>query len=273
MYYDFYHLKRPPFLLRPESTSLFISPYQYAAVECISHGIADRQGMCVLIGADGVGKTTLLRASLESNRQKRFKTIYLADANVPFIEVLRKMYRALGLQVTTESLSEMLTDLYKVLIKEYKNGLNIVLVLDNAEYYSIVNLEHLMLLDKLKMNSHHIVQLVFVGNMAFKKSIYEGLSKTLKQNISILSYIPPLNKEESYRYIYYHLAKIRVLDEPIFTNKALQYLIDYAQGIPRSLNTVCTEALREGFWCQQKPITAKIVRRAIAQIEQPNRIT
>jgi general secretion pathway protein A len=273
MYYDFYHLKRPPFLTRPELTSLFISPYQYAAVECISHGIADRQGVCVLIGADGVGKTTLLRACLESHRQRRLKTIYLADANVPFIDVLGTIYRALGLQVTTGLLSELLTDLYKFLINEYKNSINIALIVDNAEYYSIVNLEYLMLLNKINIHSRHIIQVVLVGNMAFKKSVDENFSKSLKQDISILSYLSPLNKEESYRYIYYHLAKIRVRDEPIFTNKALQYLIDYAQGIPRSLNTVCTEAMMEGFWCQQKLITAKIVRRAIAQIEQHKRRT
>jgi general secretion pathway protein A len=268
MYYDFYHLKQPPFLTRPESTALFISPAQYAAVECLSHGIADRQGVGVLIGANGVGKTTLLRACLEHHRHQQLKTIYLAEANIPFIDVLRKIYRALGLRVTTVLLSELLTDLYKFLIKEYKNGINVALIFDNAEYYSVVNLEYLMLLNKLNVNSQHIVQIIFSGNMTFKKFISENLSKNLRQNINILSYMPPLNKEESYRYIFYHLAKIQVREEPIFTNRALQYLIAYAHGLPRRLNTACTEALMEGFWCQQKPVTAKIVRRAIAQIER-----
>lgn len=268
MYYHFYHLKYPPFPPQPELSSLFVSSHQQAAVEYISDGIAARQGLLVLIGVDGVGKTTLLRASLACTERKRLRTIYLSDPNMTFVEILHRIYRALGLKTRKASLSEMFSELYKILTKAYKLGLNIALVIDNAEYINLLNLRYLMILNQLKVYSHNLIQIIFVGNKSFKIDIYKKFPGYIKKEINIISYIDPLEKEESYRYIYYYIKKSSIRDEQIFTKKALKYIIQYARGIPKSLNRVCTEALMEGYWSQQKPITAKIVRRAIAQIEQ-----
>jgi type II secretory pathway predicted ATPase ExeA len=267
MYHHFYYLNHPPFPSQPDLSSLFVSSHQQAAVEYICNGIAARQGLLVLIGTDGVGKTTLLRADLARIERKRCKTIYLPDPNLPFGEVLHQIYRALGLKARAQSRSEMVSDLYKILTKLYELSINLVIVVDNAEYIHLLNLRYLMILNQLKACSHNLIQVVLVGNKSLKMDFDRNFPFYIKKEISVISYISPLEKEESYRYIHYHIENAKIRGEKIFTKRALKHIVQYGGGIPKRLNTVCTAALMEGYWSQQKPITAKIVRRAIAQIE------
>jgi len=64
MYLDYYRLQRAPFPLTPDPTLRFVSPSHQRAMDALTQGIAARQGLVVLTGVPGVGKTMLVHAYL-----------------------------------------------------------------------------------------------------------------------------------------------------------------------------------------------------------------
>src|SRR5262249_40088169 len=68
------------------------------------------------------------------------------------------------------------------------------------------------------------------------------------------------------------LAQVTQDDTPVFTTAALRSIVRYGKGLPREVNVLCTNALIAGFTAQQKPITAALVQRLIADSQDRRRI-
>jgi hypothetical protein len=65
------------------------------------------------------------------------------------------------------------------------------------------------------------------------------------------------------------LAQVTRRDNFVFTDDALQRIVQQAQGIPRTLNNLCTHALLTGVRAQQRPITATLADSVIIACTAP----
>src|SRR4030065_102564 len=127
MYQNFYHLKKEPFHITPDPEFLFLSPSHKQALGSIIYGVKNRKGFVLITGEVGVGKTTILRSYLEGVVKQKTKIIYIFNSNVSFPNLLKTIYRELGLQPKTDDSVEMLDGLYQILMDEFKQG-NVVLL-------------------------------------------------------------------------------------------------------------------------------------------------
>src|SRR5208283_512110 len=91
--------------------------------------------------------------------------------------------------------------------------------------------------------------------------------RQLKQRIAIYSTILPLTEAESFEYIKFRLTQASRVKVPVFTGGAAQEIIRAAKGIPRSINIIADNALITGFGAQRKPVTSKIVREVIGDLQ------
>jgi general secretion pathway protein A len=265
MYLDFYLLKKAPFHITPDPEFLFLSPSHKAALGALVYGIEERQGFVALLGEVGLGKTTILRSYLERVDQSQLKPIYLLHANLSFGDLLNTLCQECGLEGTTEHVAETVNRLHHVLIEEYKQGRNVALLVDEAQHMPIETLEHLRMLSNLETSTQKLLQIILVGQPEFEAKLNDHALRQLKQRLVIRATIAPLTAEESRDYILYRLAKVSTVDEPIFTRGALQAIIKQAQGTPRVLNILCTNALIQGFGYGQRRISAKIAKEVIAE--------
>src|SRR5262245_58508710 len=71
-YEPFYGLKAKPVSLSTDPRSLYKSPAHAAVLEDLLAGIRRREGIVVLTGEMGIGKTTLCRAALYQLDRKTF---------------------------------------------------------------------------------------------------------------------------------------------------------------------------------------------------------
>ena len=106
MYLDYYRLQRAPFPLTPDPTLLFVSASHHAAMDALTQGIAARQGLVVLTGAPGVGKTTLVHAYLAGGAP-HLTTLVLWQARHSFMDILALMARRLAVPVATDDLGAL----------------------------------------------------------------------------------------------------------------------------------------------------------------------
>jgi general secretion pathway protein A len=58
----------------------------------------------------------------------------------------------------------------------------------------------------------------------------------------------------------------------VFTRGALRQIVEHAKGVPRVINILCDNALVNGLGYQKKPVTARIVREAIADLTGRTRV-
>ena len=265
MYLDFYLLKKEPFHVTPDPEFLFLSPSHKAALRTLVYGVEERQGFVALLGEVGLGKTTILRSYLERVDQSQLKPIHLIHPKLSFLELLHTLCQECGLEGTTENIAETITGLHHVLTGEYQQGRNVALLVDEAQHMPLETLEQLLLLSNLETSTQKLLQIVLVGQPEFEAKLNAQALRQLKQRLVIRATIVPLTAEESRDYILYRLAKVRLADNPIFTRGALQAIITQAQGIPRVLNTLCTNALIQGFVNGQPRISVKIAQEVIAE--------
>jgi general secretion pathway protein A len=265
MYLDFYLLKKEPFHVTPDPEFLFLSPSHKAALRTLVYGVEERQGFVALLGEVGLGKTTILRSYLKQVDQSQLKPIHLLHPKLSFRELLHMLCQECGLEGTTENIGETITRLHHVLIGEYQQGRNVALLVDEAQHMPLETLEQLLLLSNLETSKQKLLQIVLVGQPEIDAKLNAQALRQLKQRLVIRATIVPLTAEESRDYILYRLAKVRLVDNPIFTRGALQAIITQAQGIPRVLNILCTNALIQGFVNGQPRISVKIAQEVIAE--------
>lgn len=263
MYQHFYNLKKEPFHITPDPEFLFLSRSHKQALGSIIYGVKNRKGFVVITGEVGVGKTTILRSYLEGVAKPKTKIIYIFNANVSFQNLLKTIYKELGHDAKSGDSVEMLSDMYQILMEEYKQGNTVLLVVDEAQNMPIKTLENLRMLSNLETSKDKLLQIVLVGQHEFDEILNLYELRQLKQRIVIRSTIIPLSEEESAAYIKHRLAKAANNGSQVFTKAALKRIIKEANGIARNLNILCDNALITGFGYKVTPVNTKIVNEVI----------
>ena len=267
MYLNYYRLKQEPFHITPDPEFLYLSPSHREALAAIIYGIEQKKGFVAIVGAVGVGKTTILRSYLETADKNRLKTIYIFNARLTFEGLLKTIYEELGLPIETTDTVEMVNRLFQVLVDHYAEGNSVILVIDEAQNMPVETLENLRMLSNLETPKDKLIQIVLVGQPEFEETLNLDQLRQLKQRIAIRSTILPLTKTESLEYIRHRLHKAGGKAEEVFSSSALDAVIRKANGIPRVMNILCDNALITGFGYQRKPIGADIVREVLADFD------
>ena len=264
MYKKFYNLTKEPFHITPDPQFLYLSESHKQALAAIIYGIEKRKGFVAITGGVGVGKTTIVRAYLDQAISADLKVIYVFHANLSFKELVKALYRDLGLELATHDLVDMVNGLHMALIELYKQGKTVVVIIDEAQNMPIETLENMRMLSNLETHTEKLIQIVLVGQTELDELLEKHELRQLKQRIAIRSHIAPLSPQESHAYITHRLS-IAGLDKPtIFSHKALDIIVAEANGVPRRLNVLCDNALITGFGYQKNPITAAIAREIVA---------
>ena len=268
MYERFYGLRKAPFHITPDPEFLFLSPTHKEALASIVYGVEMRKGFVLIVGEVVLGKTTILRSYLERVDKKRLRIIYIFNPNVPFSALLDSIEQAAGLDVRPEDdVVVRVHRLSEVLIEEYRQGRNVVLVVDEAQNMPVETLENLRLLSNLETSKDKLIQIALIGPPELEGLLDRHELRQLKQRIAVRSTLAPLRATESLAYIRYRLKKAGPEDTRVFTKGALRRIVKHGKGIPRTLNILCDNALITGLGYQKKPVTTAIVREVIADLK------
>ena len=264
MYEEFYGLETAPFHITPDPEFLYLSPSHKEALASIVYAIERRKGFVVVLGEVGLGKTTILRFYLEKLAADGLSTAYLFNPNVPFKALLEAIYRELGIEDQPDGVHAMVDRLHEEFIEEYRQGRNVVLIVDEAQNMPVETLEYLRVLSNLETSTEKLLQIVLVGQPEFADKLDLRELRQLKQRIAVRYTLLPLTERESADYIEHRLHKAGGSSSSVFTRGALRAIVRHAQGIPRTLNILCDNAMVTGLGYHKKPVTARIVREVVA---------
>jgi general secretion pathway protein A len=147
-------------------------------------------------------------------------------------------------------------------------------IIDEAQNMPLPTLESLRMLSNLETTREKLLQIVLVGQPELEAMLMRHELRQLRNRIALLAKIRPLTEKESLNYIQSRLDKVSLRkNNRIFTNEALRLIVKRAQGIPRTINILCDNALITGYGYQSSVITADIIKEIIADREglRPNK--
>src|SRR5262245_6776616 len=107
MDFGLYHFNDRPYHDTPTPVSLFLSASHQAALQALKAGITAQRGFVVLLGADGLGKTTVLHAALACLNPQQYWTLPLRATALSLQAVLVRLGQAYGCALDTENLHVM----------------------------------------------------------------------------------------------------------------------------------------------------------------------
>jgi len=268
MYVKFYQLKKEPFHITPDPELFYLSSSHKEAFASVMYGVENRKGFMAVLGEVGTGKTTVIRSYLMQQARKNFKPIYLFNSNITFEELVRIVLKEFRIDPADQSLSEMVQRLHWALFNAYKQGINVAVFIDEAQNMPVSTLENLRMLSNLETHKEKLIQIVLIGQPELNDKLGLHELRQLDQRIVFRAHITPLSKEESFEYLYYRLGQAARVPSRVFTEKALEYIIARAHGIPRVLNILCDNALIAGYAMQEKPVSVQTVKQVIREFDE-----
>ena len=258
MYKSYFGLRALPFGASPDPRFLFLRPQIQEALACLQYGIAARKGFVVMTGEVGTGKTTLLRAVLDTFAKGRVATAFLSNPRLDVLGFFEIVLTDFGIPPLSRTKSGMLLQLNSWLIARFRARQLCVIVIDEAQNLSWDLLEEIRLLTNLETTSEKLVQIVLSGQPELEEMLLNPKVRQLRQRVSLWVRTQALNSEETQAYIGERL-RIAGASEPVLLPEAMELVYYYSKGIPRIINLICEHTLINAYAEQVKPIPAHIV--------------
>jgi general secretion pathway protein A len=262
MYQEYYGLKENPFRLAPDARYLYWSQTHQNAFRHLLYSIQSRKNLIVLAGEVGTGKTTLLHVLMEQVKTTEAKTYiaYVVHSTVNAEDLFRYIFHELGLELNIRSKIDYVLALKRFSLQCANQGERLLIILDEAQNYTHEVLEEIRLLSNLETQQETLLQIILTGQLQLVKNINKQDTYQLKQRVSMIYNLLPLNRVETQAYIQRRLNIAGAQDCSFFQEDAIAVIYQYSRGIPRVINLICDHALLYSYAANKRQVGKKIIR-------------
>lgn len=267
MYEKFFGFHSRPFASTADATTYCPLPSHEDALALLECCVRDGEGMGVMLGPAGSGKTLLCRVLLDS--------IHSSHAAIWIASIHRGSVRSLlqailfDLSIGYEGLDEqeMRLRLTQFLMERYGRRQHTLLVVDEAQNLSAEQIEELRLLTNLEGRQDRAAQVLLVGQAPLGERMDRPEMLAARERIAAVARLRPFNLEETIEYVRARVARAGAVADSIFTADALTEVHLRAGGIARRINQLCHRALLLAFADDNGMIDDSDVERAANQLQ------
>jgi general secretion pathway protein A len=259
--------RESPFGVTPNPTFLFSSRMHRAALQSMIHSIESNLGFTVLLGAPGMGKTTLLLQLLTQYRDSA-RTAFIFQTQCNRYELLRFLASELELPITQRDEVALHLRLKEMLVNEARAGRKVLIFIDEAQNLRRSSLEAIRLLSDFETARAKLLHIILAGSARLGETLLAPELLQLAQRISTVCRLEPLTPEEVNGYVTFRLgvAGCRVA-EHLFSPEALAEVAEQSEGIPRVVNSICYRALFLAYAGSERRIGRALARQAATDLD------
>lgn len=259
-YESFYGLKEQAFSNAPDSRFYFESSQHSEAMVRMLHAVDTMKGLTVMVGDIGTGKTLLARKALEkleADPQYEATLLVIVHSEITAEWILRKIALQLGVENPGETKGQIISQLYERLMQIYEQGKKAIVLIDEANMLQKREIfEEFRGLLNLEVPGRKLVSIVLLGLPELEQ--YLALDPPLLQRVAVKFILKSLTRETTEQYIRHRLG-VAGCAKDIFTQSGYQMIFDYSRGIPRLINTICDNAMLEGYLMKREVIDTDII--------------
>ena len=171
MYDQFYGFTGRPFQITPDPKFYFESGTHRKAMSYLGYGLAQGEGVIIITGESGTGKTTLLGHLLQTVDAERLNAVKLVATQIAGDDLLALTAEQFGLDFYGEEANQMLKGIEIYLRSQARAGRRTLLLVDEAQNLSVAALEQLTMLSNLYLGEHPLMQIFMLGQPEFRHTL------------------------------------------------------------------------------------------------------
>lgn len=238
---DKFGLEVPPFSVSPDPRFLYQTPQHKRALAQIRFTVQDRQGLAVLYGDVGMGKSTLVRKLYDLYRtDDSYETILLTNPDpTSALQLLKRITDACELSRKRSRLDQM-QELEAFLVERFRGGKNTVLLIDEAQLLRGEQFELIRQLTNFESSSSKLIQIVLAGQNNLRAKL--RLKRALLSRAMTIMTLDQLTLEETQAMIEFRL-RVAGRSESMFEPEAITAVYKISKGVPREIIKLCRSAL------------------------------
>ena len=262
---SYFALTDDPFRLTPDEAFFYPTRGHVAVREVVQHTIEMGEGIVVVLGEPGTGKTLLLRMLLKAVEGR--ETVLVVTPAVSPEDLLRIVISDLtGGEPRSQNKAMLLQELFGHVERLASQGRGLLIAIDEAQHTPPETLEQLRLITNFETDRRKLVQLLLVGQPELRQLLETPLLRPFAQRISVVEQLRPLSRKEVEEYILFRLKRAgggRVEFQP----RAVEAIYGASGGIPRLVNKIAGRSLFLAYANKTRTITPRLVEEALSTME------
>ncbi|HAK91661.1 AAA family ATPase [Massilia timonae] len=266
MYNHYFQLKHAPFSIAPDPRYLFMSERHREALAHLLYGIGSGGGFVLLTGEIGAGKTTVCRCFIEQVPDN-CRLAYIFNPRLNAEELLQTICDELHIALPSgvSGVKSYVDAINRYLLESHAQGLNNVLVIDEAQNLSSEVLEQLRLLTNLETSERKLLQIILIGQPELRTMLARPELEQLAQRVIARYHLGPLSEQETGAYIAHRLAVSGAAGMP-FPASLTPVVHRLTHGVPRRINLLCDRALLGAYVENSPQVTRAILLKSAEEV-------
>lgn len=272
-YETFYGLDEKPFSLSTDPKFLYHSASHDQVAQELLTAIRRHDGLVLITGEFGVGKTTLCRAVTEELDRRTLTSVVLepltsiddllrtvlVDFGVISHDDLARAPQAATREALTATLKSFLASLNSL-------QASAVVIIDEAQQLPVDVLQQMPTIAEAGDKSRTL-QVVLVGQPTLTAMLKRSELRLLNEEVAVRSRLGPLAADEIVGYVMLRLGVAGRSPRVDFDDGAMARVHELSGGIPRVVNLLCDRALSRGFEASASVIDAALVDAAAEDLD------
>ncbi|MGB8543203.1 MAG: AAA family ATPase [Candidatus Acidiferrales bacterium] len=259
-------LHENPFSVNPDPRHLFLTTQTQKAFGDMVAGIQSRQGLIVLTGDVGTGKTSLLNYLVAGLERGGTPKALIVNSHLEVSELFELMLADFDVPRAGQGQSAF-ARLNAWLLELHRTGRTAVLMIDEAQGLPSHALEEIRLLLNLETPNGKLLQIILSGQPELEHKLRRAELRQIQQRVGIRCKTAPLTREETRDCIQQRLRVAGAADGSLFSAEATEAAFFYSRGIPRVINLLCEHALLNALARGTRQVPASMIEDASRELQ------
>jgi type II secretory pathway predicted ATPase ExeA len=243
MYVAHFGLRHRPFRPAPDPAAYYPATTHETALQQIQQALADEEGLALLTGEPGTGKT-LVAAMLVEKLADTAACVYLTNGHLAGpSDLFQAILYDLGEPYERKCEQELRLSVTDGVLKRFAEGRRTILLLDEAHHLSPSVLEELRQLGNLETRDGKAVQAILFALPEIDETLRRPDLRAFRQRLTARATLERLPTEEAADYLVHHLRVAGARPEAIVSDEAVELIVKASNGLPRLINQAMHLAL------------------------------
>lgn len=246
MYEAFYKLANDPFRLLPDPDICFPHRSCAKAWAYLRYALKRGEGIVVITGPPGSGKTTLAGRLLNELNPSKTVSVKLIANDLNPTDLLRKLAYSFGLPAEGMDRAMLAHRIERYLIELEHGNRQALVLIDEAQTLSHQSLEAMRLLTDLQSRSRPVLQLFLLGQEDLEGVMCAPGMTQFQQRVIASCRLHRMDLAETKAYLEYRLSFADWTGDPSINGPAVMAIFRSSRGLPRHINKICSRLLLHG---------------------------
>jgi type II secretory pathway predicted ATPase ExeA len=281
MYESFFGFSQRPFAAAASASRYFPGNAVETARQTLARIIDRAEGVGLLTGPAGTGKSLLCQVLAEQFRRSLQVALLASGQLCTRRALLQAILFELGLPFRGMEEGDLRLSLVDYLSPRAKLSAAanpaqsttaadtaLLLIVDEAHTLPLRLLEELRLITNLVRNGQPRVRLVLAGGPQLEERFASPKLESFNQRVAARCYLEALDRQQTTDYVRQQIGQCGGQADAIFTSDALDAIAQATDGIPRLINQVCDHVLLLAYAGGERQINSAGIEEAWADLQQ-----